>query len=143
VEVDWNKGERKALGVFPRSSLWNTPHPTWLSQTTPIRQGVDLAGTTTLAVLGVLLAGAAPRELAAAPASPWSHPRRGIETALAGGDASDGDGDHGSSLGDPSTPVVSAPGYLSGQAAGIRQLVAPIQGRPSRQLRDTILSEER
>jgi hypothetical protein len=80
-------------------------------------QGIDLAGKTTLAVLGVLSSGAAPRELAAAPLDPRTYPRPGIETALEAGDASNGSPDHGSCLDDSGTVVVSGSGFLSGQTA--------------------------
>ena len=80
-------------------------------------KGIDLTGKTTLAVLGVLSSGAAPRELAAAPVDPRTYPGPGIETALDAADTSNGSQDHGSCLDDSGTIVVSGSGFLSGQTA--------------------------
>jgi hypothetical protein len=59
--------------------------------------------------------------------------KQGLVNVLAG----NGGWAHGSCLDDPRIPVLSCPGFLSGQAVWIRPLVSTKQGHPSRQSRDS------
>jgi len=80
--------------------------------------GMDRAGITRMAVLGVFASGAAPRALAASPAGPRIQPQPGIAMAQEAGDASASSWDHAARLDAPGTLVVSGPRLVSGQPAG-------------------------